>query len=134
MALKFLELHAARSSEMLNDEWFVLENAGPNDFISQGCKVTVAKNAQARGRLVGTIDPGFVLHAGQKIRLVTGSPGKKVHGSPPDEKDDCKNYHLFLGGPILAGVGTVVRLVLNQVEMAQAAFDPAAKHGLAPAG
>lgn len=125
-----LELHAARSAESLNDEWIVLENPGPNDFVSQGCRVTVAKG-QGRPRLVGSIDPGFVLHPGEKIRLVTGSPGKKSHGPPPDEKKDLKNYHLFLGGPILSGVGTVVRLVLNQVEMAKGTFDPDTKDGLA---
>jgi hypothetical protein len=131
MALKFMQLHAARAAEVLNDEWFVLENPGPGDFVAQGCKVTVAKNDKARPSLVGALDPGFVLHPGERIRLVTGSPGKKAHGSPPDETDGCKNYHLFLGGPILASAGTVVRLVLNQVEMAKASFDPKSKHGVA---
>jgi len=131
MALKIMELHAARTPDALNDEWMVLENGGQNDFVAQGCRVTVARNPQARGGLVGTIDPGFALHPGEQIRLVTGSPGRKAHGSPPDETSTLKNYHLFLGGPVLLGAGTTVRLVLNQIEMAKATFDPAAKDGLA---
>jgi hypothetical protein len=134
MALHISQLHAARNKEALNDEWLVLENAGPNDFVAQGCRVTIARNAQARGREIGKLDPGFVLHAGEKIRLVTGSPGKKAHGSPPDEAKDLKNYHLFLGGPVLEGPGTVVRLVLNQIEMAKATFDPKVGSGLAKGG
>jgi len=131
MPLQILELHAAKQPESLNDEWMILENAGSNDFVSQGCKLVVARNPNARGREIGKIDPGFVLHAGQKIRLVTGSPGTKAHGAPPDETKDLKNYHLFLGGPVLEGAGSTVALVLNQVEMARATFDPKAKHGVA---
>jgi len=131
MALQIVELHATEKPETLNDEWLVLENSGPNDFVSQGCKVAVARNAHARGREIGKIDPGFVLHAGERIRLVTGSPGKKAHGAPPDETKDLKNYHLFLGGPVIEGAGSTIALVLNQVEMARATYDPKAKQGVA---
>src|SRR5262249_49491117 len=82
------------------------------------------RNAQARASLVGTIDPGFVLHGGERIRLVTGNPGKKSHGPPPDETASCKNYHLFLGGPMVTGAGTVIRLWLKQGEMAKGTFQP----------
>ena len=131
MPLRILELHPAKKPETLNDEWLVLENEGPNDFVSQGCKVSVARNAHARGREIGKIDPGFTLHKGEKIRLVTGSPGTKAHGAPPDETKEMKNYHLFLGGPLIEGAGSTIALVLNQVEMARATYDPKAKHGVA---
>jgi hypothetical protein len=130
MPLRIVELHAARTPDVLNDEWLVLENTGPNDFISQGCRVTVARNSAGRGREIGKIDPGFVLHKDERIRLVTGSPGRKAHGSPPDETKELKNYHLFLGGPLLEAEGTVVRLVLNQVEMARATWQRKGKHGI----
>ena len=41
----------------------------------------------------------------EKIRLVTGTPSKKAQGTPPDEKDDVKNYHLFLREPVLVNAG-----------------------------
>jgi hypothetical protein len=129
MPIRFIEIHAAKSEESLNDEWITLENTGPNDFVAKGCKLTIGKGA-ARGRPVGTLDPGFVLHAGEKIRLVTGNPGKKAQGAPPEPKADCKNYHLFLGEPMLEGPGTVVRLVLNQLEMAKATYDAREKNGV----
>src|SRR5215831_14468886 len=49
MPLRILELHAAKKSETLNDEWLVLENTGTSDFVSQGCKLVVARNPNARG-------------------------------------------------------------------------------------
>jgi hypothetical protein len=134
MAIRFLELHAARTAAALNDEWCVVANDGPGDFIAHGCRINVGrqKGTTSRGSVVGTLDPGFVLHPGERVRLVTGSPGKKSHGPAPDETADCKTYHLFLGGALLAGgAGTVVRLVLNQIEMAKATYDPKAKAGMA---
>jgi hypothetical protein len=133
MSLQIVKVHPAKSPDTLNDEWFIVENAGQNDFVSKGCVLTVGKSSQPRGRPVGTIDPGFVLHPGEKVRLITGSPGKKAHGKPPEEDKDVKNYHLFLGGSVLTGAGTVLRLVLNQVEMVKVVFDPNEKDGIAKA-
>ena len=41
-----------------------------------------------------------------------------------------KNYHLFLREPVLARPFVVVRLLLNQLELAKAVFSPKAKDGL----
>src|SRR5689334_8899027 len=98
MALIFRTLHKSSDSDLLNEEWLLLENTGPAAINAQGCALTVAKNAHDRPRPVGTLDPGFVLHPNEKIRLVTGTPSKKAHGTPPDEKE-VKNYHLFLKEP-----------------------------------
>ena len=88
--------------------------------------MTVAKNGQERARPLGTLDPGFVLHANEKIRLVTGSPSKKAQGEPPAE-DGVKNYHLLLREPVLVRRGTVVRVALKQLELAKAIFAPDAE-------
>src|SRR5262245_49114620 len=100
MALVFKTLHKPKNPESLNEEWMVLENTGPNPITAQKCELTVARNANDRPHPIGTLDPGFVLHPQEKIRLVTGSPAKKAQGEPPAEKE-MKNYHLFLREPVL---------------------------------
>ena len=132
MALVFRALHRPKDSDALNEEWLLLENTGPNPWNAHGCTVTVAKSATDRPHPLGTLDPGFVLHANEKIRLVTGSPAKKSQGTPPDEKE-IKNYHLFLKEPVLGKPGTVVRVALKQAELARAVFVPDAKDGLGEA-
>jgi len=129
MSLVIRELHRAQKSDALNEEWLLLENTGPNVINAQGCALTVAKNASERPRPIGTLDPGFVLHPNEKIRLVTGSPSKKAQGTPPDDKD-VKNYHLFLKEPVLGRAGQVVRLAVKQLELARATFQPEAKDGI----
>ena len=79
---------------------------------------------------VGTLDPGFILHPNEKIRLVTGTPSKKAHGTPPEEKGDVKNYHLFLREPVLTTPGMVVRVSLKQQELAKAVYAPKSKTGI----
>jgi hypothetical protein len=128
MPLLFRELHKAASPEALNEEWLVLENTGPNPVNAAGCTLTVARNANGRPRPLGTLDPGFILHPNEKIRLVTGTPSKKAQGTPPE--DTLKNYHLFLREPVLAGPGLVVRVALKQMELAKAVFSPKAKDGI----
>jgi hypothetical protein len=130
MALVILELHRPKKTEALNEEWLLLENTGPNPINAHGCAVTVARNPNERPHPIGTLDPGFVLHPNEKIRLVTGSPSKKAQGVPPDETKDVKNYHLFLREPVLQKPGTVVRLSLKQLELAKAVFSPEAKNGI----
>ena len=130
MPLVIRELHRPSKPDMLNEEWLLVENTGPNPWSSQGCAITVARSGNERPRPLGTLDPGFVLQPKEKIRLVTGSPSKKAQGAPPDDKE-VKNYHLFLKEPMLARPGTVVRVALKQMELAKATFTPDAKNGVA---
>lgn len=132
MPLIFRALHRANSSEALNDEWMVLENTGPGPLTSAGCTVTVARHPNQRPQPLGTLDPGFFLQPNEKIRLVSGSPSKKAHGTPPEE-GQMKNYHLFLREPVLKQAGMVVCITLKQMELARAVFAPDASDGLAKA-
>ena len=130
MPLVIRELHRAPSTDVLNEEWMVLENTGPAAVSSAGCSLSVARNLKERPRVLGTIDPGFTLQPGQKIRLVSGTASRKSHGLPPAETDEVKNYHLFLKSPVLAGVGAVVRLSLKQLEMVRGTYQPKAPGGV----
>jgi hypothetical protein len=129
-ALAFRMLHAAPTAEALNEEWMLLENTGGNSINSRGCALTIAVNEHRRPHPLGTLDPGFILGPGEKVRLVTGSPAKKAQGTPPD--DGIANYHLFLKEPVLTQAGLVLRLTLRQIDLARASFDPQAKDGLGP--
>ena len=131
MQLEISEFHRAAGKDALNEEWFVVENTGDKPFSTAGCTVGVAFGGN-RLRALGVLDPGFVLAPGEKMRVITGNPGKKAHGKPPAE-DKVKNYHLFQAEPILRGPGTSVALTLKQLEVARATFDPAAKTGVAAA-
>ncbi len=134
MSLVFREIHAAADDNQLNQEWLILENAGTAPFNSSGLSVLVAQpklGAKKNPRPLGTLDPGFVLKPGQKIRVITGSPGKKSQGTPPSESEELKNYHLFLGASLLQGKGTEIRLALRQHEVARATFDPESPSGVA---
>jgi hypothetical protein len=130
MALVFRELHPAKSADLLNEEWLLLENTGPNVVNAQGCAVTVARRASERPHPLGTLDPGFILQPNEKIRLVTGTPSKKAQGAPPDD-EGVKNYHLFLRERMLTTPGMVVRVAIKQQELARAVYAPAQKGGLA---
>jgi len=134
MSLVFREIHPAPEEASLNQEWFILENTGATPFNSAGCSVMVNRKSNGpkkHPRALGTLDPGFILKPGQKVRVITGSPGKKSQGTPPAETDDIKNYHLFLAGSVLMGAGSEIRLALRQHEVARGTFDPAAKTGVA---
>ena len=130
MPLVFRELHKAKSPDLLNEEWLLLENTGPAVVTAQKVELTVARRPSDRPHPLGTLDPGFILHPNGKIRLVTGTPSKKAHGTPPDEKGDVKNYHLFLREPVLTTPGMVVRVSQKQQELAKAIYAPKAKHGI----
>ncbi|HWE27389.1 MAG TPA: hypothetical protein VHB97_05270, partial [Polyangia bacterium] len=118
MALLFRELHKAKSPDLLNEEWLLLENTGPNVVTAHKVDLTVARRPSERPHPLGTLDPGFVLQPNQKIRLVSGTPSKKAQGTPPDDKGDIKNYHLFLREPVLTAAGMVVRVSQKQQELA----------------
>lgn len=130
MPLLIRELHKAGKPEMLNEEWLLLENTGPNVVNAQGCELMVARRPSERPHPLGKLDPGFILKPNEKIRLVTGTPSKKAQGTPPDDKE-IRNYHLFLREPVLTTAGMIVRVAIKQQELARAIFAPDKKDGLA---
>ena len=77
------------------------------------------------------IDPGFMLQPGEKILVVSGVPGKKSHGEPPS-REGMRTYHLFQRSGLLEGAGTVIKLAMNQIEVAKLVYDPATDTGVAP--
>ena len=129
MPLMFREAHATADKKQLNGEWFVLENAGATSISTGGLQVISGKKGQ-RGSVLGTIDPGFMLQPGEKILVVSGIPGKKSHGDPP-ARDGMLTYHLFQKEPLLRGDGTIIRLAMNQLEVARFVYDRSAPSGVA---
>ena len=137
MALIFREAHAAPEKKKINEEYFVLENDGATAVNTARLQVISSKlphpgQKQQRGSLLGIIDPGFMLQPGEKILVVSGVPGKKSHGEPPS-RDGMRTYHLFQQSRLLEGSGTVIKLALNQMEVAKLIFDPATDSGVAVA-
>ena len=131
MALKIVEIHPAETPEQLNTEWFVLENAGDKPFSTKHCTLSVTRRGGKKRTELGTLDPGFTIAPGEKVRVITGNPAKKVQGKAPE--DDLRNYNLFLGGPVVRGAGTVLVFSLRSHSLASAEFDPDAKSGVAQA-
>jgi hypothetical protein len=136
MPLVIREIHAAPSSGALNQEWFVLENTGEKSFSTAGCTVSTGR-APGQGsakttrlKTAGTLDPGFQIGSGEKVRVVTGVPGRKAHGAPPAE-DGVRNYFLLQSVSLLAGPGSIVALSLKQHELVRATYDPKAPGGVA---
>jgi len=129
-AIRFVEIKAAESTEALNTEWVTIENAGKTAFSTRGCGMTVGKRGSNKKSLLGTIDPGFVLEPGTKMRMLTGSPGAEKHGAAPSEDDGVKNYFLFLPKAYVGSAGTVLTLVLRGLNVSKAEYDPAAPSGV----
>jgi hypothetical protein len=129
--LAIREIKAAGKGGLANEEWFVVENVGDKPFSTKDCALGVGKGG-GRLKIIGQLDPGFTLAPGEKIRVVVGNPGKKAHGKPPE--DALRNYHLFQGGPILLGAGTIIALHLRQLQIMRGIYDPAAAAGVAAAG
>jgi hypothetical protein len=129
MAIRIVQIHAADDAAKLNTEWFVVENTGDKPFSTKNCALGVAKGG-ARAKALGTIAPGFVVNPGDKMRVITGNPGRKAHGEPP--VDEVPNYHLFLADQVLRGPGTVLTLSLRTLEVARASFDPETASGVKP--
>jgi hypothetical protein len=122
------EISTIKKGGLLNDEWFIVENVSDKPLSTMGCSIGVSKG-NGRIRVLGTLDPGFSIAPGEKVRVVTGNPGKKSQGVPPD--DGLRNYHLFHGEPLMHGKGSTVALLLRQLEVARATFDPEAPGGVA---
>lgn len=129
MLLKIVEIHPAASAKELNTEWFVIENGSESSFSTKNCTLAVTRKNSKKKTELGTLDPGFPLAPGERVRVITGNPGRKAHGKAPD--DDLRNYHLFLGGPVVRGSGTVLVFSLRSHVLATAEFDPAADQGVA---
>ena len=129
MPLLFREAHATADKKQLNGEWFVLENAGASSVSTAGLQVISGRKGK-RGSVLGVIDPGFMLQPGEKILVVSGIPGKKSHGDPP-VREGMRTYHLFQKQPLLQGDGTIIRLAMNQLEVARFVYDRSAPSGVA---
>ena len=129
MPLMFREAHATADKKQLNGEWFVLENAGATSVNTGGLQMIGGRPGK-RGSILGVIDPGFMLQPGEKILVVSGVPGKKSHGEPPT-REGMRTYHLFQRDALLHGQGTLIRLAMNQVEVARLVYDPTTATGVA---
>lgn len=136
MAIVFREAHAAPDKKRINEEYFVLENDGASAVSTAHLQVISARAPRPgqkaeRGSVLGVIDPGFMLQPGEKILVVSGVPGKKSHGEPPS-KEGMRTYHLFQRTGLLGAPGTIIRLAMNQIEVAKFTYDPGAETGVAP--
>lgn len=144
MAIRIIEIHPADQPEALNTEWLVVENTGTLPFSTRGCSLFVHKRNSSAGTRkkkgkkggkrpkktnLGTMDPGFTLAPGDKVRVATGNPGRKAHGKAPDE--DMRVYNLFLNESILRGPGSILTLTLRSLPVTKATFDPDAEGGVA---
>jgi hypothetical protein len=129
MPLVFEEVHAAADPKKVNDEWFVLSNQTAGPVSTRGLAVVVSKPGQ-RGSVRGHIDPGFMLQPGEKMLVYTGIPGKKAQGEPP-ARDGMRTYPLLQREVLLKGSGTIVRFVLNQIDVARVTYDKNAANGVA---
>jgi hypothetical protein len=129
MAIAFREIHATSDKKRLNEEWFVLENAGATAISTAGLQVISARKGK-KGSMLGVIDPGFTLQPGEKILVVSGMPGKKSHGEPPT-REGMRIYFLLQREPLLQGDGTLLRLAMNQLEVARVVYDREAPSGVA---
>ena len=128
MPLVFEEIHAPPDAKKINEEWFVLANNGGTPISTAGLSVIVSKPGK-RGSVLGQIDPGFLLQPGEKILVVTGVPGKKSQGDPP-EREGLRVYHLFQRESLLRGNGTIIRFALNQLDVAKVTYDKEAPNGI----
>ncbi len=129
MNLNIVEIHPAADKGALNTEWFTIENAGEASFSTKACAIAVSRGGSKRRKELGTMDPGITLAPKERVRVITGKPGKKAHGTAPD--DDVRNYNLFLGAAVFVGPGTVLHFGLRSHPLAKAVFDPASDNGIA---
>jgi hypothetical protein len=128
MPLVFEEVHAASDPKKVNEEWFVVANRSAAPVSTRGLAVIVSRPGK-RGSVMGHIDPGFMLQPGEKVIIFSGIPGKKAQGEPP-EREGLRTYPLMQREVLLKGSGTIVRFVLNQVDVAKVTFDKEAANGV----
>src|SRR5688572_12435135 len=98
MAIRIVHIQPAQEPDALNTEWFILENQGSKPFSTRSCALVIGKKGSKKKTTVGTMEPGFNLAPGEKVRVVTGNPGRKAHGKPPE--DGIRIYNLFLNEPV----------------------------------
>lgn len=122
MALTILGLARAADKRKLNEEWMVLHNEGDRPLNLDGCSITVGRKG-ARPRVFHTFKAGTVLAPDEKVRLVSGSSGKKSQGEAPEE-EGVRNVHLFLKAPYIDRPGVTVALTLRQRELCRATYEP----------
>ena len=133
MAIRFIEIHPADPPESLNREWFVLENTGEKPFSTRGCTLTVARKGTPKKTLLGTIDPGFVIGPGEKVRVITGHPGRKAHGEmPASESEGLTQYNLLLNESVLRGPGCTLTLALRSLPVTKGTYEPEAPGAVKP--
>jgi len=127
--LKLDTLTRAPKSKLVNREWLVLTNEGDAPFNTEGCSVTAGRpGTKGRPRTITTLKAGLIIKAGERVRLVTGSPGKSSQGDPPAEEEGLQNYHLFLKMPYLDKPPLIIRLVnRQQVELCRTTLTKDAK-------
>lgn len=128
MAIRIVEIHPADQPEALNTEWLIVENDGEKPFSTRNCNLVVRRKGSKKKVQLGTIDPGFILGPGDRMRVTTGNPGRKAHGKPPE--DGVPQYSLFLNESILRGAGCVITLALRSLPVAKAIYDPDAERGV----
>lgn len=129
MAIHIVEIHAAGEPGLLNQEWLVLENRGDKPFSTRNCTLSTGSRGKRKKTQLGTLEPGFIIGPGEKVRVITGQPSRKAHGALPE--DGMRNYSLFLSSSVLRGPGTVLVLSLRSLPVATAQYDPAAESGIA---
>jgi hypothetical protein len=129
MPLVFEEVHASSDKKKVNEEYFVLANAGASAVSTAGLQVIVNR-AGKRGSVMGQIDPGFVLQPGERILILSGIPGKQSQGQPPT-REGMRTYYLFQREGLLRGNGTTLRFAINQVDIARVTYDRNAPNGVA---
>lgn len=133
MAIRIIEIHPADPPETLNREWFVLENQGEKPFSTRGCTLTVTRKGSPKKTLLGTIDPGFVIGPGEKVRVITGHPGRKAHGDMPEPASDhVTQYNLMLNESVLRGPGSTLMLALRSLPVTKGTYEPESAGGVKP--
>lgn len=129
MPLVFEEIHVASHPKKINEEFFLLANTGAAAINTAGMQVIINRPGK-RGSVMGQLDPGFVLQPGEKILVISGIPGKKAQGEPP-QREGIRTYFLFQREVLLKGNGATLRLALNQVDVARVTYDSNSASGMA---
>lgn len=129
MPIEITEIHKADDAKQLNSEWFVLRNDTDKVFAVRKCSLESGRKGSKKITSLGVMDPGFSLAPGESVRVITGNPGRKAHGKPPE--DETKNYSLFLGAPIFKFDGATLTLRLRQLALASVEFSSKSDNGIA---